>query len=139
MVVTQGIASVDADAGALQLLTDDAKMLEVVYGQGSDSALIDDQWRRFSIDLKLPSTDALHRLEPLFIESEKDIRENYPRRTIRMCRSGPAYTRGPALTSLSSCPGGRSECSSLASLDREGSRSRNARSYSHSAANARRH
>ena len=30
------------------------------------------------IDLKLPSNDALHRLEPVFIESEKDIRENYP-------------------------------------------------------------
>ena len=26
----------------------------------------------------MPTTDALHRLEPVFIESEKDIRENYP-------------------------------------------------------------
>ena len=43
VVVTQGIASVGADAGALQLLTDDGKMLEVIYGQGSDSALIDDR------------------------------------------------------------------------------------------------
>jgi two-component system sensor histidine kinase ResE len=53
-------------------------MLEVVHGQGSDRALIEGGWRRFSIDLKLPSTDALHTLEPVFIESEKDIRENYP-------------------------------------------------------------
>jgi PAS domain S-box-containing protein len=78
VVVTQGIASVEADAGALQLLTDDGKTLEVVNGKGSDVALIEGSWRRFSIDLKLPSTDALHRLEPVFIESEKDIRENYP-------------------------------------------------------------
>jgi PAS domain S-box-containing protein len=78
VVVTQGIASLGADAGALQLLTVDAKMLEVIYGQGSDSASIDDQWHRFPIDFKLPSNDALHRLEPLFIESERDIRENYP-------------------------------------------------------------
>jgi PAS domain S-box-containing protein len=77
VVVTQGIASVRADAGALQLLTDNAKTLEVIYGQGSDSGLIDDRWRRFPVDLKLPSNDALHRLEPLFIESEDDIRENY--------------------------------------------------------------
>jgi PAS domain S-box-containing protein len=78
VVVTQGIASVGADAGALQLLTDGAKMLEVIYGQGADSALIDDRWRRFPIDLNLPTNDALHRREPLFIESEQDIRENYP-------------------------------------------------------------
>ena len=35
VVVTQGIASVGADAGAFQLLTDDGTMLEVVNGQGS--------------------------------------------------------------------------------------------------------
>jgi two-component system, OmpR family, phosphate regulon sensor histidine kinase PhoR len=76
--VTQGIASVDADAGALQLLTDDGKMLEVVSGHGPDRALIEKDWRRFSVDLKLPGTDALRRFEPVFIESEQDIRENYP-------------------------------------------------------------
>ena len=78
VVVAHGIASVDADAGALQLLSDGGKMLEVVTGQGSDRALIEGRWRRFSVDVKLPSTDALHRLEPVFIESEKDIRERYP-------------------------------------------------------------
>ncbi len=78
VVVTHGIASIDADAGALQLLTDDGKMLEVVNGQGSDRALFEGGWRRFSIDLEVPSADALHRLEPVFIESEKDVRDNYP-------------------------------------------------------------
>jgi PAS domain S-box-containing protein len=78
VVVTQGIASVDADAGALQLLSDDGTMLEVIHGQGLDSTLIEDEWRRFPVDLKLPSTDALHTLEPVFVESEDDIRENYP-------------------------------------------------------------
>src|SRR5207253_5832074 len=42
-----------------------------------DSGLIDDRWHRFPIDLKLPSNDALHRLEPLFIESDKDLRDSY--------------------------------------------------------------
>ena len=78
VVVTQGIASVGADAGALQLLTDDGKTLEVVRGDGSDRTLVKGRWGRFSTDLKLPSNDAIHRLEPVFIESEKDIRENYP-------------------------------------------------------------
>ncbi|HJQ50995.1 MAG TPA: GAF domain-containing protein [Gaiellaceae bacterium] len=78
VVVAHGMASIDADAGALQLLSDDGKMLEVVNGRGSDRTLIEAGWRRFSVDLELPSTDALHRLEPVFIESEKDIREKYP-------------------------------------------------------------
>jgi signal transduction histidine kinase/transcriptional regulator with GAF, ATPase, and Fis domain len=78
VVVTQGIASVRADAGALQLLTADGKRLEVVCGLGSDRSLIEEEWRSFSIDLKVPSTDALHRLTPVFIESERDISERYP-------------------------------------------------------------
>jgi PAS domain S-box-containing protein len=78
VVVAQGVASIGADAGALQLLSDDGTMLEVVNGQGHGRTLIDGGWRRFSIDLKLPTTDALHRLEPVFIESKKDLRENYP-------------------------------------------------------------
>jgi PAS domain S-box-containing protein len=78
VVVTQGIASIEADAGALQLLTDDGKTLEIASGHGSDRTLIEGGWRRLSTDLKLPSTDALHSGEPVFIESEKDLRENYP-------------------------------------------------------------
>ena len=78
VVVAHGMASIDADAGALQLLSDDGKTLEVVNGQGSDRTLIEAGWRRFSVDLELPSTAALHTLAPVFIESEKDIRENYP-------------------------------------------------------------
>ena len=78
VVVTQGIASVGADAGALQLLTADGKRLEVVCGLGADRSLIEEEWGSFSVDLKLPSTDALHRLAPVFIESEQDISERYP-------------------------------------------------------------
>jgi signal transduction histidine kinase len=77
VVVTQGIASVGADAGALQLLADGGKLLEVVCGLGKDRTLIDEEWRSFSTDLKLPSTEALHRLEPVFVESEQDLRGRY--------------------------------------------------------------
>lgn len=78
VAVTQGIASVDADAGALYLVTDDGTMLEVILGLGRDRSLIEDKWRRFSADLKLPSSEALQRLEPVFVESETDMRERYP-------------------------------------------------------------
>ena len=78
VVVTQGIASIGADAGALQLLSDDGTMLEVVNGQGRSRTLIKGGWHRFSVDLNVPTTDALHRLEPVFIESEMDLRKSYP-------------------------------------------------------------
>jgi PAS domain S-box-containing protein len=78
VIVAQGIASIGADTGAIQLLSDDGTMLEVVDGQDPARARIKGGWRRLSVDLKLPTTDALHTLEPVFIESGKDIRKYYP-------------------------------------------------------------
>jgi signal transduction histidine kinase len=77
VIVAQGVASAGADAGALQLLSDDGTMLEVVCVHGADPDLVGDEWRRIPVDLKLPSTDAIHRREPIFIESASDIREHY--------------------------------------------------------------
>ena len=76
VVVAQGIASIDADAGALQLLTDDGTRLEVIHGQGSDSTLFDGPWREISTDLSVPSTTAVRTLEPVFIESRAGIPGN---------------------------------------------------------------
>jgi PAS domain S-box-containing protein len=77
VAVTQGIASIGADAGALQLLVDKGKTLEVVSAHGSDRSLVDGSWRRLPTTARLPSTDALHRLEPVFVESEAEIRTDY--------------------------------------------------------------
>jgi signal transduction histidine kinase len=52
-------------------------MLEVVAGAGLDRTLIDEEWRRFPVELKAPSADALRRLEPVFVESLDDIRREY--------------------------------------------------------------
>jgi two-component system sensor histidine kinase VicK len=62
-------------------------MLESVCARGSNPDLIGDEWRRIPIDLKLPSTDAVHRREPVFVESASDIRRKYPL----------VSTKGPAL------------------------------------------
>jgi PAS domain S-box-containing protein len=77
VAVTQGISSIDADAGALQLLAEDGQALEVVSGHGSDRSLVEGGWRRLPVGVRLPSTDALRSLEPVFVESEADIRANY--------------------------------------------------------------
>jgi PAS domain S-box-containing protein len=75
VAVAQGVASIGADAGALQLLADDGETLEVVSGRGSDRSLVDGDWRRVSTSSRVPSTDALRTLEPVFVESDADIRE----------------------------------------------------------------
>jgi PAS domain S-box-containing protein len=79
VVVRQGIASVEADAGALQLLSNDGSFLEAVCRQGADPLLVGEAWDRFSIGLSVASADAVNSREPIFIESERDIREHYPR------------------------------------------------------------
>jgi PAS domain S-box-containing protein len=77
VAVAQGIASIGADAGALQLLADGGSTLEVVAGQGTDPSLLED-FHRFPSDLRLPSKDALRSGEPVFVESEDDLRAGYP-------------------------------------------------------------
>jgi PAS domain S-box-containing protein len=77
VAVTHGIASIHADAGALQLLVDDGKTLEVVSEHGPDRSLVDGPWHRLPTRVRLPSTDALIRLAPVFVESEADIERDY--------------------------------------------------------------
>jgi PAS domain S-box-containing protein len=77
VAVAQGIASIGADAGALQLVADGGGTLEIAAGQGTDSSLLE-SFQRFPSDLRLPSTDALRSGEPVFVESEDDIRARYP-------------------------------------------------------------
>ena len=77
VVVRHGVASVAADAGALQLLSSDGNALEAVCRQGADPSLIGDAWYRFSTSLGVASTEALNSRDPVFIESEQDIRDHY--------------------------------------------------------------
>ena len=78
VVVTQGIASTGADAGALQLLNSRPQharsRVRARLGQDADRRRVADVLD----EAKLPSADALHRLEPVFIESAADLRAQYP-------------------------------------------------------------
>ena len=111
VVVRQGIASVDADAGALQLLSNDGGFLEAVCRQGADPLLVGEAWDRFSISLGVASADAVNSREPIFIESERDIRDHY-----HVCsRVRTGCESGLAPTFLCCCRGGCSVSSSLGS------------------------
>jgi signal transduction histidine kinase len=78
VAVTHGIASIQADAVALQLLVDDGRTLEVVSAHGPDRSLVDGAWRRLPTTVRLPSVDALAGLAPVFVESEADVERDYP-------------------------------------------------------------
>jgi PAS domain S-box-containing protein len=99
VAVTHGIASIDADAGALQLLVDDGNALEVMTAHGPDRSLVDGAWRRLPTNVRLPSTDALARLAPVFVESDADLETEYSHADLRP-RAGahiPLVVSGQAL------------------------------------------
>jgi len=77
VAVTRGVASIGADAGALQLLVDDGRTLEVVSASGPNRSLVDGAWRRVPMRQRVPSTDALHRRAPVFVESDADVERSY--------------------------------------------------------------
>lgn len=94
VVVTSAIASVGADRGALHILADGGRMLEVVHGRCADAELVEGERSRFSVDLQLPSTDALHRLEPVFVESGSYIPLVVSERPLGVLALGVARSRG---------------------------------------------
>jgi signal transduction histidine kinase len=95
VVVTSAIASAGADRGALHVLADGGSMLEVVHGRrAADAELAEGERPRFSVDLKLPSTDALHGLEPVFVESGSYIPLVVSERPLGVLALGVARPRG---------------------------------------------
>jgi PAS domain-containing protein len=94
VVVTSAIASVGADGGALHMLADAGTMLEVVHGRCADAQLAEDELPRFSVELKLPSTEALRSLEPLFVESGAYVPLVVSGRPLGVLALGVARSRG---------------------------------------------
>src|SRR4029079_18854561 len=56
---------------------DDVRTREVVSAHGPDRSLVDGAWRRLPTNVRLPSTDALIRLAPVYVEPEADIKKDY--------------------------------------------------------------
>jgi PAS domain S-box-containing protein len=76
-VIEQGVNSLGAHAGTVVLLDEAANELEIVGTVGFPTE-VSDQWKRFSLDQKVPLADAARRKSPVLIESFNDYREIYP-------------------------------------------------------------
>jgi hypothetical protein len=69
VIVDLGVAALGANAGAMAVLTNDDREIEVVRAVGFSQELLDTV-RCFSIDLATPLTDALRSCESIFLESQ---------------------------------------------------------------------
>jgi signal transduction histidine kinase/PAS domain-containing protein len=83
LVVTQAIAVVDANAGAIARIVDGGSTFEVLYEAGYRYDLPADQevvqtWRRFPVALETPVGKAVHTGESVFLESREDRETHYP-------------------------------------------------------------
>lgn len=77
VVVEQGIAALEAKGGLVALLDESGQFLEVTSAFGYPAPALE-QWRRFSMDLASPLTDAIRTREVVVIERGQDSFNRYP-------------------------------------------------------------
>ncbi|MGH9282644.1 MAG: GAF domain-containing protein, partial [Acidimicrobiales bacterium] len=77
VVVGQGVAGLDADSGALCLLTPDGSRLAVVRQAGYDQSSID-RYQTFGLDDPLPAAEAVRTGELILLASLEERDERFP-------------------------------------------------------------
>lgn len=77
VTVGRGLRVLEADRGALGILSDDGGEVEVLGTLGYPTFLVD-RFRRIPMDAPIPPLDALRTGEPLWIRSPEEYRERYP-------------------------------------------------------------
>lgn len=77
VIIDQGIFTLRASAGSIELLTDDGEYLEVVRAIGYPREVLE-QYSRFSLSASIPIADSVRSGEYLFIESRDELLARYP-------------------------------------------------------------
>lgn len=77
VTIRHGLRVLEADRGALGLVSDDGCEVEVLGARGYPDALVE-RFRRIPMDAPIPPLDALRTGEPLWIHSPEEYRERYP-------------------------------------------------------------
>lgn len=77
VVVEQGIGALEAEGGLVVLLEDDGQMLEIASAFGYAQAVLDN-WKRFSLDMRTPLTDAVRTRKVVLIEPGSESINQYP-------------------------------------------------------------
>jgi signal transduction histidine kinase len=77
VVVQQGGATLGAYAGLIALVSEDGATLEIARAFGYPDEILD-TWRRFSLDLPTPLTDAVRTKKPIVLASQQEAAQRYP-------------------------------------------------------------
>jgi PAS domain S-box-containing protein len=77
VIVEQGMAALKASSALIALLTEDEGELEIIRTVGYKQDVID-KWRRFSMNMPTPLTDAIRAGEPIWEESVATRSVRYP-------------------------------------------------------------
>jgi PAS domain S-box-containing protein len=77
VIVHQGAAALQAQAGIVASVTDDNAGLELVQAIGYPADVLV-HWQRLSLDTRLPLTDAARSGEPILLESLEALADRYP-------------------------------------------------------------
>ncbi len=80
VVVNQGLAALNANAGFIALLSERDQTLELVNTLGYPQELLKN-WNRFSLTAEVPIADAVKTNKAIFIESRQVLAERYPHLT----------------------------------------------------------
>lgn len=80
VIVHQGVAALDAQAGLVALVADDMSRLELVQAVGFPVGVLAN-WQHILLDSPIPLTDAVRTGEPILLESPTAVTDRYPHLT----------------------------------------------------------
>ena len=76
-ILTEGVRAAEARAGAIGVLSDDGKTIELLALRGYRGPILD-QWKRFPVAQDVPMSRVVRTGEPLFIASREERNELFP-------------------------------------------------------------
>jgi PAS domain S-box-containing protein len=76
-ILTEGVRAAEARAGAIGVLSEDGKSIELLAQQGYDGEIMED-WKHFPLAAGLPMSHVVRTGEPLFMSTLKERNELFP-------------------------------------------------------------
>ncbi len=97
VVVEQGVAAVEANAGSLVLIDQDGEQLEVIRAVGYPDDLLQ-HWRRFPLSADTPLSDAVRERHMVLLGSDAERTQRYPQLSgLRATNEADAWAAIPLL------------------------------------------
>ncbi|MDX6507640.1 MAG: hypothetical protein QOG06_2284 [Gaiellaceae bacterium] len=76
-ILTEGVRAAEARAGAIGILSEDGKSIELLAERGYDASIMSG-WNSFPVGAELPMSEVVRTGEPVFIASLQERNRDYP-------------------------------------------------------------